>query len=880
MGMICRWKVWAAVCCACVSVEALATDIVIKVPTGTGTAGVLSALKQARDARAGLPKDASGAIRVVFPPGEYPIFDTVVLTPADSGTAAMPTVLESEVPGKAVWVGALRLNDPVAAAKPAGAWQYSLAGIRHRVDARDGGQFFVGDQRAVLARTPNVGSDWLVQRPLIEGGKTQFVATTGNARELNALTNGQSDRAILHLMHAWTSGHYRIENVSDNQIVRIAPSANWPFQSFGTRQRYVIQNVPTALDAPGEWVEDRDVVTYVPRAAESRSQTAYLSVNPLLLQFKGRADRDGWVEHIHIKGLTFAYTYHSLMNDDAQQDWQAAVKVRAAVEISDARYIRIQDCKIVHTGGYGLWLKNGVQNVDVQRCVLQDLGAGGIKVGEADAPKPGRQGTESNRLIGNVISHVGQDFPGAVGIWIGHSFGNVVQGNVVANTTYTGISVGWQWGFGRPTSGDNQIRDNVLWNIGQGVMADLGGIYTLGRAPGTVIAGNYIRHVRGFRQYGAGAWGVYNDEGSSDMTIEGNVVIDAEAGAYNLSFGRDLTVTGNFFLMGAGPEINWSFPKQSGNWRAENNVLIPKGARALTENVTSPLLQVQGNLLGVGNRADLGRSCPRGCQTTTLMNVSGMGSDVAQIDIDGLPAERRAALRAVVQRAQQTVAQARKLTASNVLPQPGASTLAVSQSAVQEQRIELVSLDFANAPLGAHPPPLRYSPSSRLELIQVSPGEVGSSRSGNCLRFVDGSPDLAGFDPHVFLDEHATGGTLSTEFDVWVDSLTDLVHEWRDDSQPFKSGPILVMRADGISVGGRQLMRWKPQAWYRVRVVAPLGRNDATWELHVTADGKTSSWRGLPINSPGWNSATWIGWISQTTQSARTCLGSVKLLNE
>ncbi|MGC4062992.1 MAG: hypothetical protein QM749_19985 [Aquabacterium sp.] len=189
-------------------------------------------------------------------------------------------------------------------------------------------------------------------------------------------------------------------------------------------------------------------------------------------------------------------------------------------------------------------------------------------------------------------------------------------------------------------------------------------------------------------------------------------------------------------------------------------------------------------------------------------------------------------------------------------------------------------MDFASAPLGSHPQPLRYSPASRLDLIQVGTGEPGSGRSGNCLRFIDGAPELAGFDPHVFFDEHVTAGTLSSEFDIWVDSLTEIVHEWRDDSQPFKAGPILSMRADGISTGGRMLMRWKPQAWYHVKVSVPLGRGDATWDLQVTADGKTSSWRGLPLNSPGWKSVAWVGWASMTTQAARTCLGSVKLINE
>lgn len=862
---------WAAMLTA-----AHAEDVVIRVPAGGGTAAVMKALKQAREARAALPPASTGAIRIVFPPGEYPIFETVQLTPDDSGTAAMPTVLEAEVPGKAVWVGAVRLNDPTPASKPAGAWRYSLEGIRHRVDARDGGQFYVGEQRAVLARMPNQGSDWTVSANFVDGGKAQFVASAAQARWLDEALEGQRPRAILHLMQSWTSGRHRVGEVSPQQVVRITPAANWPFLHFGPNQRFFVQNVRAALDAPGEWLEEGDGVLYVPRDPQERTRTGYLAVNPLLLQLKGRPDRNDWVEHVQIKGLAFAYALHELMGERAQQDWQAAVKVGAAIEVSGARKVSFQDCQVSHTGGHGLWLRDGVQHVDVQRCVFQDLGAGGIKVGEAEVPKAGRLATGFTRLIDNVVSRTGQDFPGAVGIWIGHSFGNIVQGNVVANTSYSGISVGWQWGYGAATSGDNEVRHNVLWNIGQGQMADLAGIYTLGRSPGTVIAGNFIRRVRGY-PYGAGAWGIYNDEGSSEMRVEGNVVVDAESGGYHLHYGRSLSLSGNFFLLGGASEINWTNVQRSGGLKLDDNVMVVQGERPWAASVDSPDLLAKGNVVGVTTKADLGLSCPRGCQAPALVSVQGLSGDVAQLDVDGLSAERRKALKAVVQRAQQTVGQARLRAGPDVFPNAGGPLLSMSKA---ERRAAAVSLDFASAALGAHPSPLRYSPSSRLELAQVDVADASGDGPARCLRLTDGVPGLAGFDPHVFLDLRATSGTLVAEFDVWVDSQTELVHEWRDDGQPFKAGPIVTLRGDGVSVGGRTLMGWRPNAWYRIKVSAPLGRQDTTFDLSVTADGKVRSWRNLPMARSGWRDVAWMGWVSATQQRARTCLGSIKVVNE
>src|SRR5262249_54928008 len=128
--------------------------------------------------------------------------------------------------------------------------------------------------------------------------------------------------------------------------------------------------------------------------------------------------------------------------------------------------------------------------------------------------------------------------PGAAAIWVGQTWGNTVTRNLVANTTYTGISVGWQWGYGPATSGDNQVTDNLLFNIGQGVLSDLGGIYTVGISPGTVVSGNVVREVRGYTAYGSGAWGLYNDYGSSQITLDANVVVGTDSGGYLLRQGR------------------------------------------------------------------------------------------------------------------------------------------------------------------------------------------------------------------------------------------------------------------------------------------------------------------------------------------------------
>ena len=59
---------------------------------------------------------------------------------------------------------------------------------------------------------------------------------------------------------------------------------------------------------------------------------------------------------------------------------------------------------------------------------------------------------------------------------------------------YTGVSVGWMWNPTPTPCRANLVENNHIHHVMQ-ILSDGGGIYTLGRQPGTVLRGNVIHDV-------------------------------------------------------------------------------------------------------------------------------------------------------------------------------------------------------------------------------------------------------------------------------------------------------------------------------------------------------------------------------------------------
>jgi parallel beta-helix repeat protein len=555
---------------ALLAAAALHAEIVVS------PAGPIRTLEAARDAaRAQRKSGTSGPISIKLRAGTYFLSETLVLGPEDSDTVWEAWPGEKPViSGGRVIAGWKKGTGSV--------WTADATGPYFR-------QLFISGRRAQRARTPNFGF-YRIDGPSSQD-KPFLLRFRGN--DIKKEWAARGDVEVIALL-AWAD--IRMPVVSVDPEARTATLGANPRPSNKEKDaRYYIENAPDALDSSGEWFLDKatNTVSYWPMPGENMAAEQVIAPTIVtLVRLGGKPEESRFVKNVVFRGLKFAHADWTI-GPNGYADSQSAMQAPSAFEAFGAIDARIEKCSFASLGGHAVWFGHGSKRAHIVANEMFDLGGGGVKLGEIKQyPREEEQNFE-NEIADNHIHDIGLVYPPASGIWVMQSGRNKIIHNHIHDLFYTAIAVGWTWGYGPNQSKGNLIAYNHLHHIGKEMLSDMGGIYTLGTQPGTVLSHNLIHDIASFTY---GGWGIYPDEGSSEMLIENNVVYNCKSAGFHQHYGRENMVRNNIFAFNRENQLMRTRVEPHVSFMMESNIILFGTGRLLGSNWTGDKFKLNSNV--------------------------------------------------------------------------------------------------------------------------------------------------------------------------------------------------------------------------------------------------------------------------------------------
>lgn len=568
-------------------------DLVVSPDGDDNNAGTLEApLKTFEKAKALLKANASDeAVTVWFREGTYLIEDAVEFTAEDRSNVLYRSYPDEEVS----FTGAKEIS---------GSWsETEINGVKAFVtdipvesDADYFSSLFKNDKRLSRPNYPKEGllkvANPKTDEAMVPENEAQFFtkSVVFYASSGDVLDFANVKDVAVRVMHFWCDELMPLNSVdaATGRIETKKPSA----MTIRVEDNYVFENVKEALSLPGEWYLDRaeQKLYYIPEEGDTVDNTVlYAGVTEKLMSFNG-------AENISFQGINFEKTdwdyvgkessFSGKVFDESHPLYknieygathpQAAFETPAAINIVTSSEINFTDCRFENISYTAMKFDKAAADCKVASCMFNEIGANAVFI-HGDFVVPAS--TRNIDVTDCHISSYGRIFNNAIGILLTHAIDCDLTYNEIHDGWYTGISVGWNWGYSDNSTNNIKICNNLIYDIGNGWLSDMGAIYTLGIQPDTVISGNVIYNVGCDEgRYGYGGWGIYLDEGSSFMLVENNLVYDCSSQTFHQHYGEDNIIRNNIFAFGGEGAFRITRNEEHNSLTLSNNILVTDNA--------------------------------------------------------------------------------------------------------------------------------------------------------------------------------------------------------------------------------------------------------------------------------------------------------------